>query len=1450
VAADVSRGSSFEATIAAQALRPDADAEGDASVDASVDAPATGPLDPSAWQLGEESARPAEADPGRAVIARKLKKGRPESPNPPGVSAPEDPWPDFGDPGAARAVAALVLAADADAKATAAATLAEHYERLSQIAHEVRAWRTVLAWRAGDRPAEDRLAALYPKIADHAALAELRARQAERTGDAERRAALRLEALHLHLGPLADPVGAMAQFRELLAEGRLPVDTGEVLSGALGAAGAFEARQEVLSALQTVSPTPARGAELGRLLLHRLNRPDEALVHLEAAARVLPEAQADLAVCRAARGETEIALRMLAEGALELSGRPSVKLHLARLLERQGAEPDRVRRLYLDALEAGERDPEFLDTLEQLAVGQKDWPLLARIVATQLAAAAPARTDEIRDLAVRLGHLYYKRLDQPLDAAAAFLRAWRLQPSDLSLYRVIEGILARTPSPSLQIELYSAFLDLARTTGRERMATTLKLAGLLEQAGRVDEACTRLEVLPTAPEVTATLERLYPQAERWSALADLLRARLEHHPDNPAPVLRRLAQTLETGLRDLPGATDAWRAVLEAEPEDLPTVRALCRLLEAQKRWPELVEMSEREYGLCTDRRQQAYILFRMGSLQETQLGQAEAATRNYKRALEHDPRCFPALHGLRELAAAAGQWVTVIQYLAREVDLWEEPRERASVLARIGEIHETHLNDPDEALGQYRRAVGIYPACLPALRALADDAVRREAWEEAAPYFQVLSNQNLDKWPRTQRAEVFARRGLVALRLGRTIEATECLKITLELNPDHLDALSLLVEAHAHARNEAARDELMGRLSAVEAAAVKAGDTVRQARVVCLRGRVLADEFAFEAAEQCFAEAARLCPLDLALLRPLVELYLANRRWAEATRALRVFTDRGPTGGPDAHAADPQIEALRWEGDIWCDFAVDPGRALECYRRVLALDDSHPPALFRMAQCQYLQGRYADARESMALLLAVADDTRAPASARAEYRFYMGRIHQVGLQASEAALAHYRAALELDPRCAAASLALLRLWESQGDRAAVDRHLAEHPEILTLPETPVRAAGLLLAYIARIRQDRGDRVGAKAVLTSLTAREGPTTRDARFALVRLSQGQANPAEATEQLTRILDRDICDIEALRALGELVQRHGDEERLYPVLSTLELLKALTPEEETRFVALRDRARKALERGVRPVPDALLTEHLHHPAFESPIVSVIGPLDPALARQFGARVLPGRVRKADKLVSAAELKLIQSLCGYKTFDLLQTPDIAEAVALIPGERPTVLLGEGTGGAELGPLHRRFAVTRAVALSRYGLARVHDIDTERAVELLRVLEGLFTPSADGSERERERELLDAVPKRVADQLRPELERRRQGTLPALYTGESALIGVMRTADRFGFLACGELRPCVEHLARSGGALEVPAGGDLTWAIRGRSRLQDLVKYALSENHHLLRRAIGLAV
>ena len=1467
------------------------------------------------WSESAEVARPAREDPGRAVILRKLRRAKGENDAP---ATADSEFPDLGDPHVRAAIASLSRAADAPEKAEAAAALGRLYDTLGQTEPAMHAWRTALSWRAGDPEAEGRLGLLLSATGQSAALADLRARQAERTGDPLRRRVLRAEAVALHIGPLGDPVGALRLVR-MQAEDTagLDLDMAQQVCDALAAAGAYGQMPEVLLLLQAAAPTAERAARLGQVLLNRLNRPHDALPHLESAARAqVRDAIADLAVCRAALGDTESALRLLSEGALDGTERASVRLNLARLLEKQGASPDRIRTLYIEALDAGVRDIDMLDAVEQIAVGQKDWPLLARIVETRLSvlltpdgrdAVDSSRRDEVRDLSVRLGHVYYKRLDRPHDAVRAFLRAWRLQPSDQSLYRVIEGLLSRAPAPELQIELYSSYLALARPAGRERVAAALKLSGFLEEVGRVEAACDLLGDLPHTPEVLATLERLYPQAERWTELAQLLRQRLDGQTENRLPLLRRLAQTLETGLRDLPGATDVWRSILEAEtgpidtppgprpsgpidtrpgsrpsgpidmppgsrpsgpidtrpgprpsgpialagsppnaapPESLNTIRALCRLLEAQKRWSELVEMSERELALCTDRRQQAYILFRMGSLQETQLGQADAAGRNYRRALELDARCFPALHGLRELAAVSGRWVTVIQYLAREVELWEEPRERASVLARIAEIHETHLNDRDEALAHYRRAVGIYPACLPAVRALADDAVNREAWEEAAPYFQVLSNQNLDKWPRPQRAEVFARRGLVAVRLGRTIEATECLKLALDLNPDHLDALALLVEAQGAGRRDTVSEELLTRLEGAIATAAKADDVPRHARLVALRGQLHRNCLELDAAERCFSQAAQLCPTDLTLLRPLVELYLADRRFAPATRALHAFVERCPA--PE-RGVDPRIAALLWEGEIFSDFAVDPGRALECYRRVLNLEDGHQEALFRMAQCQYLQGRYHDARESMHLLLAVAADSDTSPERRAPYHFYMGRIAQIGFTDHPGAAEQYHAALALDPRCHAASLALLRLWEGQGQRETVDRYLADHPEILELPQKPVQSAGLLLAYVARIRQDRGDRAGARQVLLALTEREGPTTRDARFALVRMSAHLTNPAEATEHLSRLLDRDICDIEALRSLAELVQRHGDDERLYHVLSALELLRALRPEDEARFEALRERVRKTLEKGVRPLPDALLGQHLHHPAFESPIVKVIGPLDPALAAQLGGRMLPPDVRRTDRLVTAVDLKLIQGVTGTKSFDVLSSASSAQILSVIPGDRPTIVLGEA-GASELGNLHRRFAVARAASYIRAGLTRVHDIETERAVELLRLLEGLFTASADGTERGES--LLDLVPKRVSDVLRPEIERHRQGTLPALYTGESALTGIMRTADRFGLMACGELRPCIEYLARGASALDIPAGGDLTWAIRGRARVQDLIKWALSESHHTLRRSVGLGI
>ena len=124
-----------------------------------------------------------------------------------------------------------------------------------------------------------------------------------------------------------------------------------------------------------------------------------------------------------------------------------------------------------------------------------------------------------------------------------------------------------------------------------------------------------------------------------------------------------------------------------------------------------------------------------------------------------------------------------------------------------------------------------------------------------------------------------------------------------------------------------------------------------------------------------------------------------------------------------------------------------------------------------------------------------------------------------------------------------------------------------------------------------------------------------------------------------------------------------------------------------------------------------------------------------------------------------------------------------------------------------------------------------------------------GLFGPRHDDPTAEHS--LLGELPPRNREAAARDIAAH-EGPLPSTYTGESVLLGIVRTADRAGLLASGQLRPALETLALtgSGAGVSLPREADLTWAVRSRSRLKDLVKYALSESYHQLRRALGLAI
>lgn len=1434
-------------------------------------APVHAPLaDRASGFLGEERAGDSRRDPGRAVIARKLKRARGE--------ATDAAFPDHGDADLADAAHAYADAQDVDPKIDAATALARRYEALGHPVDAIRAWRAVLGYRAGDPEAVGRLEALYRATEDWRGLVDILAGAATRTGDPARRQSLLLDVARLEWRALEDPGAAVGHFLEALDLGPVDRETIAELAEAVRAVRRWRAYVDALARGGLDDPAdmpPDAAIELGRIHLYELHDAARAVPYLVRAARARPERvdiAADLAEARAALGEVDRAVELLeraihAAGDLEPQARNVLRLRLARLLEEHADDPARARRVYRDALDEGLDDPAVLDRIDHLASAARDYDTLARVVERNLddIRRRGGDADELRTPAMRLGHLRLKRLDQPREAAAAFIEAYALDPADDGLFRLIDGIVRKHPDPALQARLYTAWLSQPRPDA-DRLAISLRLVAAHEAQGRPDAAAAVLEDLhrqrPDDREVLGALERVYQAAGRWDELVAMYRTALDATDDPEAriPELRRLARAYEVGLRDLESATEIQRELLRLAPRDLTVLRALARLLEARKRWEDLLDVSARELDLVQNDRQRAFIWFRMGSLHESQLADPEAAAEAYRRALKLDPRCFPALHGLRELAARDDDHDAVIGYLRREFELWDEPREQAAVLARIGEIRAEHKADPAGARAAWREALDIWPTCLPAARALARQAYEAGDYETAAPCLQVLTNQKLDKLPRGRVSRLFYRRGVAARHLGRTLEAIESLKLALEFDGDNTEALHALVEVQAGEGIEGGPDgglaTLLARLDESYAAHEAAGRIDEMARIDILRGLTAEHRLDLAAAEAAFQRAIELCPDDPGTGRPLVDLHVKQRRWADATAALRALADRFENAARDPDADDHEtaqthrLDALFREAEIWSDMAVDPARAIACYATILELtpDPDGPSArLARQltAQCHYLTGAFDDAGIIIEELLEIED---LPPAERAGLTFYMGRIEQIGFHDDRRARERYRAALAADPHCASALLALAVLLRDEGDPDAVVELLREHQALVEAPSDDPEAAALK-TFAASVWHRHGQSDAALRLLAPLADGSGPAARDARFALAHVHEARDRIDDAATQLYRSLDLDICDVPALRALAELRARQGDDERQFHALSALDLYGALTPDERTRYTALRDRNRKQRDRGGRTVADAALEADLAHPSYHSPLVPLLSLCGEALAP--GHRPRP-TLRRAEQVngrrhTFTLELRQIETLLGRPELDLYFIGDHPELVSLWPGKPPLVVLGAPALGERCTTAERRFLVGRAAFYARAGLAQLHDLGPERSLDLLARVGDLV------AHRDRPTQpLLDALPDRDAETIRGWLVRLGPTTtLPAIYTGESVLAGITSTADRAGLLTGGHLRAAVEMLTRHVGVGEtIEHGDDLAWAVRSGGRLRDLVRYALSDAYQRLRRATGLAI
>ncbi len=1124
------------------------------------------------------------------------------------------------------------------------------------------------------------------------------------------------------------------------------------------------------------------------------------------------------------------ALESLARQIQNASERSLLYMEIARIYRDHLGGTGVVQENAMVAFICDNTNREAFQLLEEIYQAEGGWKELAGIYDVALAATGYPKAE----LLAKKGRLLAHGLGQPEEGVELLLQALELDPTNQELRRDIEALLGESRDEAARLRMLDILI--ASSSGPARVELLLEAADVAASepmdldAAREYYRRAALLSPPGDERALSAYALVCEEQERWRDLAAVYEEVASKSPDQRDSIrfMSAAAKLYEQRLRDPAAAIGIHRRILERNPDDPTSLAALARLYELTRAWDELLEISHREMELLEPGPERAMIWFRIGAILETQRRDDERAEEAYLAALAEDQRCFPALHGLRDLYGRANRWTEVIQTLEREASLWENPRDKAAVLVRIGDILLDRVRDRDAAVAAYRRAMRTSPGFAPAAKALLPLLVERGAWEEAAPLARLVTRVAAEEPDRGAIVQALGLRAKVSLRLHDLEDCSKSLKLALDIDPSDPEVRGVLRELTLDSRVKGLPTELLTDL--LERASAQ-GDPW----LPILEGLVLeARRRPAEALERYEAGFEAMGP-SMPSVEHLLALLARMRRWADVVEhLLRIQREAG----------DPmdRLEAQALAGEITMDRLGDPTAARELLAAVLerlrsmreSVEDEtygleheklYRRCLFLTAQACYLDRAWDEGLEAMeALVEAESDDPRdlhGPLSV-ALYLYYLGRLQRDGQGDDERATESFYRSVQEGPYSADAVLALARRLWAEGELEDMTEVVESNVSLLEARWGPSEGYRLResLAYALSLEGAHDQAMGILAQALA-QGEADPVTIHMGQAWLAFMAGEV--ATAREELDRAMAAGGDPKVVLTRMAELFTATGDDLRATWAAQLAGVLRGapLGPWSMPSF----------------PLAAEALDEHVVHLNAKGVLFRVwphaAKLVDPD-THDIAARPLGGPRSRELEMVCAQ----IARRLGVHKPPLL----VAQGQRLPVAVLADALVVDEALLTDVEPLTLAFWVAGPMYLMSRGLGSVLYPDqgmvsriAEQALKLLRwvVDPGFFAASL--LSRRPPRRVLRAVGKLLAREERRILVSR-------LPDPSRFLDGVLLSLPRVGMIAVGEPAAALSALTAWTG-MGKPLGG-----IAPNRYVVDLLHYCLGPEHQRVREHLGV--
>lgn len=702
-----------------------------------------------------------------------------------------------------------------------------------------------------------------------------------------------------------------------------------------------------------------------------------------------------------------------------------------------------------------------------------------------------------------IGRIWEEERNSPRRAAYAYERAHRVDPTHLPTLRSARALFAASGDWVMVARLLFAEENATPCPDAKRRLLRERAAILATRLGRRNDARAVLErALSRDPDhlgLLSDLEQLTSKETDPSLQAEWLLGLAESIAGPPlqSRLLSRAASLFEGRLDNPDRAAALYKRAHELDPDEPIAASEHQRHLETSGAFAEweqvLLRLTERaiESG-----RPSAPLLYRLARLQ-LRLDREEAALSTLLLARDQAPDDRLILSELCRIYHLRKDWEELAVLLWQRVHIAGDDQEKIALLLDLGALYEERLERPEDAIECHRAVVAMAPTHGLALSALGKLLHQVGDWKGLLTTFEAEALATAD--PGQRAARLFRAAQLVEEKLERPDEAIARYHHILERLPGYLPAREALCRLYERLQRF---DDWIRLLEEESVGADRESAITLLVRIAEIQEQRMGD---LPGAVVTWSRLVELAPDHLPALRSLGRLAEATGDWERLLLCLEAEAQR---------ASDPRqaVAALQQAAEILDDKVGDRQRAVDAYRRVLALSPAYLPALRALGRIYRQRGQWA---ELVSMHLQEAEASSDPQVAAAQL-FRVGELYEQKLFDEDRAVLAYKEVLGRHPGHLPALRQLSQIYRQRACWDAVVGILLREVEVRIAPEE--KAA--VLCEIAEIRREKQNLPEGAVEAWAEVLRHVPGHPVALSSLERILLGQGRIEESIAVLER------------------------------------------------------------------------------------------------------------------------------------------------------------------------------------------------------------------------------------------------------------------------------------------------------------------------------------------